>query len=48
LSGDSACFGIYADRKVPPGADVVADHIDEAVTELLETPCGTDPAARGS
>jgi hypothetical protein len=37
LSGDRACFGIYADRTAPPGADVVAHRIDEAVTELLES-----------
>ncbi len=32
---DQACFGIYADREALPDVDMLAQDIDEAVTELL-------------
>jgi hypothetical protein len=34
---DSACFGLYADRKTLPDAQALADHIDAAIDELLHT-----------
>jgi hypothetical protein len=33
---DGLFFGLYADRKSLPDADVLARHIDEAIEELLE------------
>jgi WS/DGAT/MGAT family acyltransferase len=33
--GDRACFGVYADRKILPDADVLAGAIRESVDELL-------------
>jgi hypothetical protein len=35
--GDGAHFGIYADRRRIPDADVLAERIDDAVDELLAT-----------
>jgi diacylglycerol O-acyltransferase len=32
---DQACFGVYADRQALPDVDLLAQDIDEAVTELL-------------
>jgi diacylglycerol O-acyltransferase / wax synthase len=32
---DQACFGIYADRQALPDVDMLAQDIDEAVTEML-------------
>jgi WS/DGAT/MGAT family acyltransferase len=34
-TADQACFGIYADRRTLPDADLVADRIDLAIDELL-------------
>jgi diacylglycerol O-acyltransferase len=38
---DQACFGIYADRRALPDADLLARDIDRAITELLEGIGGT-------
>jgi hypothetical protein len=32
---DQACFGVYADRQALPDVDMLAQDIDEAITELL-------------
>ena len=32
----TACFRVYADRKALPGADRLAEHIDNAIDELLD------------
>jgi diacylglycerol O-acyltransferase / wax synthase len=32
---DRACFGFYADRKTLPDADLLAEHVDAALDELL-------------
>jgi hypothetical protein len=32
---DRACFGVYADRRTLPDADVLAGAIDESLEELL-------------
>jgi diacylglycerol O-acyltransferase / wax synthase len=32
---DQACFGVYADRQALPDVNMLADDIDEAITELL-------------
>jgi WS/DGAT/MGAT family acyltransferase len=32
---DRACFGVYADREALPDAELLATHIDDAITELL-------------
>jgi WS/DGAT/MGAT family acyltransferase len=33
---DQACFGLYADRRALPDADLLAEDLDAAVEELLE------------
>ena len=37
---DRACFGVYADREALPDADMLADDIDEAISELLASARG--------
>ena len=32
---DQACFGVYADRETLPDANMLAQDIDDAITELL-------------
>jgi diacylglycerol O-acyltransferase / wax synthase len=42
--GDRACFGIYADRRTIPDADLVAERIDLAIDELLGLGVAAVPA----
>ncbi len=42
---DQACFGVYADREALPDVDMLAQDIDDAVTELL---AGTDRVMESS
>ena len=41
---DQACFGIYADRQALPDVHVLAQDIDDAVTELLAGTYRVQPA----
>jgi diacylglycerol O-acyltransferase / wax synthase len=34
--GDQACFGFYADRQTLPDADLLAEHVNAALDELIE------------
>jgi diacylglycerol O-acyltransferase len=41
---DQACFGIYADRQALPDVNVLAEDIDDAITELLAGTYRVHPA----
>jgi diacylglycerol O-acyltransferase / wax synthase len=34
-TADQACFGVYADRRTLPDADLIAERVDLAIDELL-------------